>query len=77
MNNISKPHVREPISMDTMQVITMSMAEGLSGTVRYNRDQLAMANERIANLEQCIKRSLLMCYDAMGIPTAQQEGRDE
>jgi len=67
----------ESVSIDRVQEITHSLAQGISGGVRYNRDQLAMANERIANLEQCINRSLLMCYDVMGIPTAQQEGRDE
>ena len=75
---MTKPNQQtHPTHSAALNAVLHSLAQGISGGVRYNHDQLAMANERIANLEQCIKRSLLMCYDAMGIPTVQQEGRDE
>jgi hypothetical protein len=59
----------KPITLPVCEIeeITNILAATMSGTVQFNRDQLDMANQRIVNLEEGIRRSLDLLYEKLGV----------
>ena len=74
MRRSQQNHIEQPMSNSysatftpaEINEITHILASTLSGGVRFNRDQLDMANQRISNLEEGIQRSLELFYEKLG-----------